>query len=513
MDAKRHSARLAAIVLVISASAVPVFAQVAPPRPPQPTACRPYEVVQSTFDGDYDRALALSQECAESHMRLVNPAGLVLDSSPGSTQSAFSAGWAFAFLCASAQLQALTGDTGTAQTTLERAERFLNTWPGFRSFLVETKTAQEMLAATRGFIEERAGRIGASTLAYESAGEVGASRRAVIALSQKNDAQAAALANRAKNIVETAKILAGMNASPLPTALAVLGALAELRGDPFEAFGRYYDSEQEMRRMLEPYATSAALPEGSGSTRVRPDGVSHSYGDFQPMLLAERPRVMKALAKGPTTIAATANPLPEVEKAQAAFNDWLRRQRARTVAGIAFRPQYPRFFAGFTREDRDSIRQRRLTPPKDFDVNAVLILPESIKVTGLFDRDTLARDLYMLIADLLSVAVRAGVSPADLLSSGEPRGLPPDRLNIANELRAALTELQTLHRRLQSVGLKTNSGAILTAFDEVKLRPWTADAATAHMVNLTPTIGDSFRITFTSARDRITAARRLLSLQ
>jgi hypothetical protein len=513
MDAKRHLMRLAAGILIILANAVSGFAQVAPPRPPKSTSCLPYEVLQRTYDGDYDGALALSEECAESHMRLVDPAGLVLDPAiPSSFQSAYSAGWAYAFLCATAQLQALTGNTRAAETTLARAEQFLNTWPGFHNFLVATDL--EILSATRGFIEERAGRITASTLAYQSAGEVGASRLAVIALSQGDDAQAAVLAIKARTGVEARRLSIGVIATALPTALAVQGSLAELRGDPYEAFYRYYASEQEMRRMLEPYPTSAALPEGSGPTRPRPPGMSNaSSRDYQPMLLAERPRVIKALAMGPTTVPATAKPLPIVAKAQQAFNDWLKVERSRATPGLAFRRQYPRFFAGFTREDRDLIRRRKMTRPSDFDVNAVLTLPESIEVTGLLDRDTLALDLYKLTAGLLSVAARASVSPADLLSPAEPRGLSPERRMVVNELRTALTQLQTLHARLQSSRLTTNSGAVLTAFDEIKLKSWTADASTAHMMDLTPELAESVSAIATKARDHITAAQRFLPPQ
>ena len=125
MDAERYVMRLVAGVLIISANASAAFAQLAPPRPPRSTSCRPYEVVRRTYDGDYDGALALSEECAESHMRLVNPAGLVLG--PGiSDQPAHSASWAHAFLCATAQLQALTGDTRAARTAAQIRFCFLD---------------------------------------------------------------------------------------------------------------------------------------------------------------------------------------------------------------------------------------------------------------------------------------------------------------------------------------------------------------------------------------------------
>lgn len=506
--------RLAVAALIILANLAFGFAQ-APPRPPKSTTCLPYEVARRTYEGDYDRALAFSEECAESHMRLVNPVGLVLDSSTfGVSQRVSSAIWAPAFLAATSQLQALIGNTNAAETTLARAEQFLTTWPGFRSPLIETQSVRELLAATRGFIAERAGRIPASTSAYQGAGAVGASRRAVIALSQGDDTQAATLAISAKASIQATRLRWTEHAATLATALAVEGSLAELRGDPYRAFSRYYASDQEMQRMLEGYSTSAALPEGSGPTRTRPAGMSNpTIWDYQPMLLAERPRVTKALATAPMLPPATAKPLPIISNAQRAFNAWLTLERARTTPGVAFRRQYPRFFAGFTREDRDQIRRRRMTPPIDFDTNAVLTLPESIEVTGLLDRDTLALDLYKVTAELLSLAAFAGVSPADLLSSSEPRGLSRERRTVADELRMALKELQIFHARLQSIRLTTNSGAMLTAFDEIELKPWTADASTAHMMDLTPDFAESVSTLVTTVRDHVAAARRSLPRQ
>jgi hypothetical protein len=502
MDVKRQRywSRLAIAVLIAAAGVVPASAQQARPRPPRSTTCLPYEVVQRTYKGDYDRALALSEECAEAHLRLVDPNGLVLDSANNSTlQRAFSAEWALAFLCATAQLQALTGARDSAEITLQRAEAFLTTWPGFNSFLIATTTFRELIAATRGFIAERAGQIPASILAYQRAGEVGASRLAVIALSQGDDGQAAALA-----------VTAGANA----TALAVQGSIAELRGDAYGAFSRYYASEQQMRRMLEPYPTSAALPSESGPTRPRPHGMSNpSSWDYQPMLLAERPRVIKALAIGPTTAPTTARPLPIIVNGQRAFNAWLESERAHPTPGIAFRPQYPRFFAGFTRDDRDLIRRRKMAPPSGYDAAAVLVLPTSIEVTGLLDRDTLALDFYKLAAEVLSLAARARLAPADLLSPTEPEGLPPERRIVANELRAALTDLQTLHARLQSVALTTKDGAVLTAADEMKLKSWTADVSTAHMTDLTPEFAESVNTITAKVREHLASAQRFLPAQ
>lgn len=482
------------------AGVVTVTAQQQPPRPPASTSCQPYAVMQRTYDGDYDGALALSEECAAAHLRLVNPKGLVLDSrDSGSLQSAFSAGWTVAFLCATAQLQALTGANDTAQRTVERAENFAMTWPGFKSPLISWEEPLSLLGATRGFVAERAGRVPEATMAYTRGGDAGAGRLAVMALGRGDDGNAGAFAASARED---------------STALAVRGALAELRDDPYEAYYRYLESDQSMQRLLDPYPTSAALPEGAGPTRARPAGMRNpSAWDYQPMLLAERARVAKALARGVVPIQATAKPLPEVASAQRAFNSWLVSERRRLTPGVAFRPQYPRFFAGFSHRDREQIQKRKLKPPPDYDRAALLVLPAAIEVTGLLDRDTLALDFYHLGVQLLALAKRGGVAPAALLTTGRLSAHSPATQAFIGELRAARAELERLHQQLAAVSLTTNDGAVLTASDELQLKKWTADASSAHLTNLRPEAAASIEAVARRVRDRMASAERAVRAQ
>jgi hypothetical protein len=482
--------RIFVAALVITSG--PVLCSAQQPAPPRYTSCQPYAVLQRTYDGDYDGALALSQECAEAHLRLVDPRGLVIEPQ-SSLQPIASASYALEFLCATAQLQAMTGAYVAADRTLSRAEDFEATWPGFRSFMIEMGVSHQVLAATRGFVAERSGHSADAKSAYDRAGEVGASRLAVIALAQGNDGAAGAFAARA---AETA------------AGLAVRGALAELRDDPVAHY-YYYESDQKMSQLLDHYATSAALPPGSGPMNVRPAGVSGAGSwTFQPMLLAERARVTRALQRGPIPIQATAMPNADVADQQRAFNAWLERVRSRSTTGLAFAPQYPRFFAGFNRDDREQIGKRKLTPPMGFDTKAVLVVPEALGVTGLLDRDTLAMNFYHLGIQMLTLAERSGVTPATLLATTEPSGLTTPRRELVRELRAALLELQSLHDDLAALPLRTDSGSILTASSELRLKTWTSDASSAHLTNLRPEIANALEVSSGRVKAHLAAAER-----
>jgi hypothetical protein len=299
-------------------------------------------------------------------------------------------------------------------------------------------------------------------------------------------------------------------AGDTPTALTVSGALAELRGNEASAFLMYYNSDRMMRRTFEERPTNAQLPEESVSRTPRDPGApAPSLRDFQPMLLADRSRVVKALARF-----GNAKPPPPVQASailrdeQEAFNKWIR-ERARKVPGVAFRPQYPRFFVGFSREDREAISRRKVRPPSGHDASVILYLPDALAITGILDRDTLAIDFYRLAVDVLSLAAQGGVTPAQLLSTEQPAGASPERLVLLAELRNAFVDLANLYRVLQNVKLQTAGGKELTAGDEARLyAEWQPDFTTAHLDVLTEGFAKSIDAATFRVRGRLKSARR-----
>jgi hypothetical protein len=477
----------------ISIGAVAPAAAQSVPKPPRPQWCLPSAMVQNVYNGDLDRALAHSEECVASHMRWASGAPVPNESVADTWERSFAAPYVVLFLCSNAQLQAMAGSISQAEATLERAER----WGSTLGELFDPYP-HEILVATRGFIYERAGRLEESAVAYRSGGKIGASRLAILALTAKDDSSAALWAR-----------LAG----DTPSALAVAGALAELRGDDATAFLMYYNSDLEMRRMFEEHPTLAQLPPESGSLNPREPGPNPSLTDYEPIQFAERTRVVKALARFGTR----KPPPPPVQNSaivrdgQAAFNKWLQEQRALKVPGIAYRPQYPGFFMGFGREARETIRQQKIAVPPGYDASVVLYLPETLAVTGLVDRDTLALDFYRLAAAVLSLAARGGVTPAQLLSAEQPAGASPERLVLLTELRSVLANLENLHRVVQDVPLRTTAGAVHTALDQARLyAQWTPDFSTAHLDVVTPELAKSIEAATAQVRARLESAQRFV---
>lgn len=484
------------LCMALSAPATTLLSAQSAPRPPRSQWCLPFAIMQYAYDGDFDRALAHSEECYASHSRWADPSGnWVLDTrDPRFSERAYAGGWMLSFLCSTAQLQAMAGAITQAEATVMRAEQWHARFFGFKSFLVDQTSPSEMLAATRGFVLERAGRLQESAAAYRTGGRLGASRLAVLTLTQKDDANAATWARAAGN---------------MPAALAVLGSLAELRGDDTTAFVMYSDSDREMKLLLEERPTNAQLP--AESRPLPPAGRPAANLDhFQPMLFAERTRVVRGLTRfGQPAPSPPVQASNRVRDEQTAFNKWLQERRASTIAGIQFRPQYPRFFAGFSRADRQAIRQRKLAAPPGYDPSVVLYLPETLAVTGIIDRDTLALDFYRLTAETLSLAARAGIMPSQLLSTEPPRETTPERSVLVAELRSVLTELESLYRILQNIQLRTTGGKVQTGSDEARVySQWTADLSTAHVDIVTSELAQSIEGATTRVRARIASAQR-----
>lgn len=497
-DAKAQFRRW--IIAVLAASVPAIAAAQEAPQPPAPRWCLPFAMMRETYEGDLDRALAHSEECTAAHMNWIPADGGTRwdPADPNFWPHLMSGPWALAFQCATAQLHAMSGSISQAERALNRAEQLEASFAGFRTagWLTDQTWRQVLMAATRGFILERRGKLSESAAAYRKADEMGASRLAVLALTEKDDSNASAWTR-----------IAGDSAS----ALAVAGALAELRHDDASTFLMYYYSDEVMRRSFGERPTMALLPPEM-STGSQASGPAPSMLSFQPMLLAERSRVRKGLErfgdrKAPPPMITSAI----VRNQQEAFNKWLQND-ARKVAGVAFRPQYPRFFIGFTPEDRDAIRRRKLPQPPNYDPSAFVYLPESIAVTGLLDRDTLAIDFYRLSAQLLSVATQAELTTALLLSKKQPEEFSPERLMALAELRSGLADLASLARVLQNLSLRTSSGQLHTASEEALLaaHQWKPDFSTARLDVLTEDFAKSFDASLSGIRDHVAKARAFL---
>ena len=488
------------IVFALGLCAAANFAAAQPaPKPPESRSCLPFTMMRYAYDGDFDRALAYSEQCVSAHMHWVDPHGnLVLDSGdPHGWERAASGGWVLVFLCANAQLHAMAGEISQAQDELHRAERFERFYQGFRSFLVADGWRYELMGVTRGFILERNGQLGESSAAYRTADSSGAGRMAAVALAARDDMRAAMWTRMA---------------GETPTSWAVAGALAEIRGDETTAFVMYFESDAAMRQALRERPNGAQLPlESRSPAAAGSEAKPGSLLDFQPLLFAERSRVAKALDRlGPRKRAA-AQPSGILRSEQEALNRWLRERMRNSVPGIGFRPQYPGFFFGFTPEDRQAIRRHKVAAPAGHDPSILLYLPQSVAVTSLLDRDTLAIDFYHLSAELLSVAAEGGVAPSQLVSTDQPGGASPERLALLSELRKAYGDLAGLYRVIQEVPLSTAGGRVHTAPEEARLyAQWQPDFATAHLGSLTADLAKSIEDATSRARARLGSARRYI---
>src|SRR5438045_4951291 len=72
-DAKSQFRRGVIAVLVATVPAIAAAQKAS--QPPAPRWCRPFAMMRETYEGDFDRALAHSEECTAAHMSWIPPDG------------------------------------------------------------------------------------------------------------------------------------------------------------------------------------------------------------------------------------------------------------------------------------------------------------------------------------------------------------------------------------------------------------------------------------------------------
>jgi hypothetical protein len=409
-------------------------------------------MMRFVYQNDLVRALAESEGCVAYFKKQVSQqaSGSWTDRWLGIVQVGY-------YLCAKAQLLTMTGSNPEAESALSEAEEFANYYHDFYSNFLVANGWKAAFYVTKGMVLERKAEDRAAGEAYRNCasawGGYCAGRLALLLMREKDDVEASGWA-RAGAVGKD------------PTALAVLGALDESKGDDGGAFASYYEAQKVMEESY---------------------GVGHN--EFLPVFLAEHHRVAEGLSRlgsrAPRVVEKDGKRQfydengdlagwerwphvlysGEIKAKQDEYNAWLENSVRPGVAGIALRPQYPRFFVGLTLEDQTQlVKEGRSIPGA-----VTFSVPERIEPTGVLDLDTLAIPFYKKLVAVARLAQSCGLVLGDLQSRTAPSAGAaegPLRAAQAAELRRAMNALQDFYNFLEGVKMTTADGSKFNAWDE-----------------------------------------------
>ncbi len=436
------------LLLLFLLASIPAVAQV---KQPPIEACAASDMMRFVYQNDLVRALAESEGCVAYFKKQVSQQAS--ESWTDRWSGIFQVGY---YLCAKAQLLTMTGSNSKAESALSEAEEFANYYHDFYGNFLVANGWKAAFYVTKGMVLERKEEDRAAGEAYRNCasawGGYCAGRLALLLMRERNDVEASGWA-RAGAVGKD------------PTALAVLGALDESKGDDGGAFASYYEAQ----KVMESY------------------GIGHN--EFLPVLLAEHHRVAEGLSRlgsrAPRVVAKDGKRQfydengdlagwegwphvlysAEIKAKQDEYNAWLENSVRPGVAGIALRPQYPRFFVGLTLEDQAQlVKEGRSIPGA-----VTFSVPERIEPTGVLDLDTLAIPFYKELVAVARLAQSDGLALSDLQSRTAPSAGAADgplRAAQAAELRRAMNALQDFYNFLEGVKMTTAAGSKFNAWDE-----------------------------------------------
>lgn len=444
------------VLFILSASNA--FAQI---KKPPVQVCDPHLMMRFTYEGKLDRALAEAETCLAAAERQADAneptrgkgCGL-FGSNPNRDPfcGMMDIPLIAHYLCAKVQLLAMMGSPNDASHAFNQLEQLGNNHPELQNFLNAPGWMMDYQIA-KGMLMESEGRLDEAKLAYTrcskpDAFDVGLclGRLASLALRQKDDDNAL-IWSRGGSVYRD------------PSALAVLAALKEKRGSDTEAFLYYYDSEKLMKEEIEgqsfmPVAVAEQLRVAAGLARVgsRAPKVIDSGGKVR---VLDASGNLAGWERWPHALYSD-----KVKKKQDDYNRYLR--ATKLPSSVNTKPQYPRFFLGFTSEEREALTQQGFAPPSKRGYS----IPEWIEPTGILDRDALAIPFYEDLVQFTQLATDASISLQQVEAP-----LPKDSSsssNLAVELQRAYTALSDLHAFLTRVKMTTSTGISLDAWTEAR---------------------------------------------
>jgi hypothetical protein len=441
--------------------------------PPKPGPCDPKAMMLQIYMDNLARALAESEQCvADSRSKVKGGATWAENLLPMLDVGHY--------LSANAQILAMMDSFLRAESSLSEAEQYAASHADYFGNFLVSQEWQGTISVTRGFILERQGRTADALAAYGSH-DVG--RPAVIALAKRDDLNAERLARIGGAFRDA-------------TAIVVRGSLAELSGNAAVAWVAYHEADLLMRETFsrEGDAPPSPFPGPAGApARTEPATPRFNHNNFMPIALAEHARLAKGLqrlasngsrvtaddrgrrrffdAKGVlfaserwphALISAT------VKAKQEEYNSWIATDVRRGIGGAMLVPQYPRFFAGFTSENRAAMASTTLRLPYRAGAGTLIFLPERIEPTGVLDRDTLAIPFYRRTIELLQACAALRVGLDEVWSATPPVTNDQGAAAIVVELRGALDGIRTLYDQVQQFSLMTSRGNAYTGWDEAR---------------------------------------------
>jgi len=389
--------------------------------PPVPGACEAPAYMRALGEGRWLDALAQAERCYDDADRKL-------------ADDLWNLNHGVYYRLAAAQLLAMLGRTASAETLLSTA-----TNEAVPSFLAPTDA---LIAETDAFIRERSGSVVGARDRYVRIKKAG--RSALLALGAGDDIDAR-LWGRIGEIYND------------PTALYVLGALAELHGD--WAMARYYYVQAQSglaslaaRNLLLPIAfferdrIEAALARvpGLDMARVVTEDRIRTYVDRDGRRIAQE--------RWPGVLAMEA-----VRERQHQYNEWATIKRQFASGLIEFSPQYPRRFATDSALAGIGIETLRV--------------PGHIEVTGVLDLDTVAVGYYHAAVEWAELCAAAHLTrtalekPVVALDARVPES--EDRSEAVRWLLAqAYDDLRRLRAFLSGAVMQTAAGETFDAVGE-----------------------------------------------
>lgn len=501
--------RLAALLLFLALSSFSASAQM---KKPPLQICESDRMMRFAYEGKLDRALVEAETClAAARKEAVaneptrgKSCGLMGSNPAGMLCGILDIPMIGHYFSAKVQLLAMMGSPGDASSAFRQYEELNNYYPEYSQpdgILTPGWVANYQLA--KGMLMESEGRPDDARQAYSQCQQFDPrciGRLASLALRQ-GQGSAALIWSRKGSVFHDA------------SSLAILAALKEKQGSDTEAFLYYSDAEKLIRDALGKYAhmpvevaeqSRVALGlarVGASAPKVIESDGKRRYLDVNGQLAGwERwPHVMYS---------------EKVKEKQDGYNLFLR--ASNLPVSLALKPQYPRFFLGFTADQRKNLKAQGFELPAADGYP----VPEWIEPTGVLDLDTLAIPFYEDVVEISKFASKNRISVRDLEASAAPSSTS----SFVLELRHAYAALDSLHGFLAAVGMKTSAGASTNAAAEarryVPFREASKDInfddppdfVTAHLdgADLTPAFVGQLQNYEAAVRVHLDAARQLL---
>jgi hypothetical protein len=427
-------------------------------KKPPVQICEPHLMMRFTYEGKLDRALVEAETCLAAAKKQAE----ANEPHRGHDCGIFGShggGDPFCgmldiplishYLSAKVQLLAMMGSANDASHAFNQLEELVNYYPEYsRPDGILTPGWMMNYEIAKGMLMESEGRTEEAKLAYRGCKEQApcVGRLASLALRQKDD-NAALIWSRTGSVYHD------------PTSLAILAALKEKQGSGSEAYLYYHDAEKLMKEEVEsqsfmPVAAAEESRVALGLARVGSDAPKVIDSDGKRRVL-DASGQLAGWERWPHALYSD-----KVKEKQDDYNRYLR--ATNLPSSVNTKPQYPRFFLGFTLEDRDRLAQQGLALPLK---NGYLI-PDWIEPTGILDRDTLAVPFYEDVIQLEQLVTDAGISLQQVEASSHKDSSSTS--NLVLELRRAHAALSDLHDFLARVKMTTSARVSLDAWTEAR---------------------------------------------